>query len=619
MDKRHVIFEEYLKSPNTNYACIINGDWGAGKTYWLKTQIKPLIEKTETIEDTRIKYKFVYISLYGINSVQELQNIIFFEFYYLLKNSKLKAAFDLTKIVGEAFLKYKGIDGIGKLFTTIESHAKNYVSLNRLVICFDDIERKGTKLDINDLAGFINNLTENQNTKVLLLLNDKKIDDKESIRGKLDGVSITYNPIISEIFADIFNKNYQSYSGYSKFLNSQINILIDLHASGLNNLRYYIYGITKFQKVYSAITNEFVGKKKNKYHTNELLSDCFRFSIAIAYEFKQGKSAEYIVQELSLAGLASTERLMRQIQNKSQEREKTYRELFYEKYHYKKSYNYFNSLTKYILGFEDFNVAFFESELMNFSDYVKAILSESEQLFSDLRYQNCFELTDQEVIDKTKQLYDKAKNGEFSLYNYPTIFHFITRFGNPLGLDKDNLVLELKQGIDMHVKNNPVYNKFLDRHMGFFTKDPDINYINELITYAIKANESLFSDDQTKYSQELFENFKSDAAKFIEDYVTDEKKSKDYISIFSRFDVSETLNTLNNSKNSCLQDFSRIIEYRYKHYFDGHDPDLEFLIKLKAGIEAQTLVNLPVKQSLYTVLNEILSKSIETLTNGKKK
>lgn len=161
MDKRHFIFEEYFRAPTTNYACIINGDWGAGKTYWLKTQIKPLIEKTETIEDARIKYKYVYISLYGINTVQELQNIIFFEFYYLLKNSKLKAAFDITKFVGEAVLKYKGIDGIGKLFTTIESQAKNYVSLNRLVICFDDIERKGTKLDINDLAGFINNLTEN--------------------------------------------------------------------------------------------------------------------------------------------------------------------------------------------------------------------------------------------------------------------------------------------------------------------------------------------------------------------------------------------------------------------------------------------------------------------------
>jgi hypothetical protein len=620
VDKRHFIFEEYLKAPNTNYACIINGDWGAGKTFWLKTKIKPLIEETETIEDSRIKYKYVYISLYGVNSVKELQNIIFFEFYYLLKKSKLKAAFDVTKIVGEAYLKFNGLNGIDKLFTTIESQAKKYVSLNKLMICFDDIERKGTKLDINDLAGFINNLTENQNAKVLLLLNDKKIEDKESIRGKLDGISITYNPVILNVINDIISKNYQAFPGYSKFLRKNISVLTDLYDAGLNNLRYFIYGINKFQKVFSLITNTFVGEKLNKYNTDIILKDCFRFSIAIAYEFKEGKSAEYLIYELSLASLARTERLMQQLRNKTQneEKEKSYREVFYGKYLYKESYDYLNSLAQYILGYEDFNILNFENELQNFKKYVKAILTDDEQLYLDLHYQHCFTFTDAEYLVKINQLYAKGKNGIYPLYNYPSIFHFITRFDNPLNLDKDILMKELKGGINKYIKTAPTFNRFLDKHFGFSSADPDVKYLSEIAEYALKTNRNLLSNDETKHSEELFLSFKRDPEKFIEDYLSDEKKSKHYISIFIRFNANETAQSLYKSKNQCIHDFAILIEYRYKHYFEGHKDDLDFLTKLKDSNISLGFVDLPVKKSQFEFLNEKLENSITNLNNGKK-
>ena len=620
MDKRHFIFEEYLKASNTNYACLINGDWGAGKTYWLKTKIKPLIEQTATLEDARIKYKYVYISLYGVNSIQELKNIIFFEFYYLLKNSKLKGAFDLTKIVGEAYLNFKGISGIDKLFTTIESQAKNYISLNKLVICFDDLERKGTDLDINDLAGFINNLTENKNAKVLLLLNDKKIEDKESIRGKLDGVSIIYNPNITEVVNDIITKNYQAFQNYSQFLSKNTNIITDLHNSGLNNLRYFIYGINKFQKVYSLITNTFIGDKSNRYNTKVLLLDCFRFSIALAYEFKEGKSAEFLMNELSLASLASTERLMSRLRNKTQneERVKSYRETFHEKYLYKESYNYINSLTKYMLGFEDFNISHLENELQNFKKYVNAVLTEDEQIYQDLHYQYCFDYSDAEYLSKTKLLYEKAKNGVYPLTNYPSCFHFITRFNNPLNFDKDILMKELKEGIEKYAKTNSSFNRFLSTHFGFSSSDPDINYISEIAQYALNANKNLLSNDETKTSEELFLTFKADPGKFIEEYTSDEKKSKHYIPIFMKFDADETSQSLYNSKNQCIHDFAILIQYRYKHYFEDLKADLEFLVNFKSSISSLSFIDLPVKKSQFDFLTENIEKSITTLKNENK-
>ena len=49
-----------FKISNTDYALLIDGKWGSGKTYYVKNILIPLIEKDK-------KYKPIYISLNGLN------------------------------------------------------------------------------------------------------------------------------------------------------------------------------------------------------------------------------------------------------------------------------------------------------------------------------------------------------------------------------------------------------------------------------------------------------------------------------------------------------------------------------------------------------------------------
>ena len=64
------VVEEYLDKEHTDYAIMIDGEWGAGKSwYWdnvLTEQIKEIPTKDNT-EGKPSMYKVAKISLFGIN------------------------------------------------------------------------------------------------------------------------------------------------------------------------------------------------------------------------------------------------------------------------------------------------------------------------------------------------------------------------------------------------------------------------------------------------------------------------------------------------------------------------------------------------------------------------
>lgn len=72
---------KYIDENLYNYAVMIDGDWGCGKTHFVKEYLIDKIEQNETDkkkkdEDYIIK-RIVYISLYGIKSVDEVSKQVF--------------------------------------------------------------------------------------------------------------------------------------------------------------------------------------------------------------------------------------------------------------------------------------------------------------------------------------------------------------------------------------------------------------------------------------------------------------------------------------------------------------------------------------------------------------
>ena len=64
---------QYLKI-ETNYAVIINGQYGVGKTHFYKNELDPKIKETSLAKDDRKKFTPIHISLFGFKSLEEIQS-----------------------------------------------------------------------------------------------------------------------------------------------------------------------------------------------------------------------------------------------------------------------------------------------------------------------------------------------------------------------------------------------------------------------------------------------------------------------------------------------------------------------------------------------------------------
>ena len=178
------IFFDYLDNSIYNYAIMLDGSWGSGKTFFVKEQFIPQIQEREERLQERNKeyqkYKVLYVSLYGITSTSEISRLIYMEMHRMSvlakdceKSSKTKKIFDVvnvgTKIMADIVKDVSNVD----LFSTLDD-LNTLVLLNQYILIFDDLER--ANCNINEILGYINNFVEHDGIKVLLVANEKEIN-----------------------------------------------------------------------------------------------------------------------------------------------------------------------------------------------------------------------------------------------------------------------------------------------------------------------------------------------------------------------------------------------------------------------------------------------------------
>ena len=77
---------DYVRADYTDYAIMINGEWGSGKTYFWNHKIR---NKIESMHLNGKKFTTIYMSLYGISNLEEISKKIFIETTQLMdKNLK---------------------------------------------------------------------------------------------------------------------------------------------------------------------------------------------------------------------------------------------------------------------------------------------------------------------------------------------------------------------------------------------------------------------------------------------------------------------------------------------------------------------------------------------------
>jgi hypothetical protein len=163
----------YLASEmETDFAIMLNGPWGAGKTHFVKSYLKDREAKAQTLDPLQ-PIGHLYASLYGVRSTSEITDQFFAQAHPVLNS---KAARLFGTVVSRAINGFAGTDVNGAAEN--KSVIKDMVlKLDGRVLIFDDLER--CAMPLAEAMGFINSFVEHEGLKVIVIANETDIPEDQ--------------------------------------------------------------------------------------------------------------------------------------------------------------------------------------------------------------------------------------------------------------------------------------------------------------------------------------------------------------------------------------------------------------------------------------------------------
>lgn len=613
---------------DTNYAVIISGDYGIGKTFYFKNKLFPLVRNINVPNsENEEKYRPILISLFGIKSVEEIQKQIFLELFPLLKNKGVKIASD----IGKSLLKvFSGVD-IEQYVNDADTSTSDIINYNKLLLCFDDIDRKSDDLQIKELFGFINNLVENSNTKVIIIANEDVLRKEESnndddtysvIREKVIGISIKFNTDVVSIYDQIINSKYKDslpvYFNYLKEYNQSIIARIEQNNKNIRNLVFFL-------EHYKIIFNSLDEYLKTDDNLNPFRKEIFElvlnFTLPISIEYKMGSlKPKYFkdIKDLHIGGLFDLSAFLSdgpsmKIKSK-EEKVETYQETYKRKYlddTVQRKKVFFESIFNYITGSSSFSIDKLIEELKSIFVIEDNKVPKREKVLNTLSYWQCIDLNTNEYRNLTNEMLKFVDTGEYKLDQYPTVFHYATRFNNLLNYNLENLKKRFKRGIK---KGTFEYKPSLHFHLHISANTEFYEDVKEVGEYCIQINKEIKVKSEKEEVEDLFELFQNDFKEFLEK-VNEPNTELRYKPIFAKFNFNKFWSTLKKAKNTELIEFGFDMARRYtKYVYPELNPEKHFIEKLKEKLESE------ISKSRTTKMDKIayeflVSKINESINN----
>ena len=188
------------------YAVLLKGSWGCGKSHFVEEFI-----------NQNNQLKFLTVSLYGVNSVDAIEDKFFQQLNPVLSNKKMVLAGKIGKGLLKGTLKID-LDDDGKA----EGSAKVGVPDIKLtdyltntsdcILVFDDLER--CSMELNDILGYINYFVEKDGYKVIVIADEDKLIGNETednqaysnIKEKLFGKTLCLEPDFEHVYTKFINQ-----------------------------------------------------------------------------------------------------------------------------------------------------------------------------------------------------------------------------------------------------------------------------------------------------------------------------------------------------------------------------------------------------------------------------
>lgn len=281
--------EYYVQLPHPpQYSILLKGKWGSGKTYYIK-------ELSNRLKDV----KFIYISLYGVNSIRGIEEKIFQAIHPILGSKGMKIAAGVVQSILKTTIKID-VNKDSKDDVSINSNLpeidfiENFNKIKNKVLIFDDIERCDMKL--NSVLGYINNLVENDDRKAILIANEDEILGSEDgerylrIKEKLIGKTFSIEQNIGEAF-EIFTAKIKS-PVTIEIIKSNEALIKGVYAkSTYKNLRHLKRSLENFELFIENFPSTILDNNAYKIHLIELF-------FIISIELENGTIKVYEISKL---------------------------------------------------------------------------------------------------------------------------------------------------------------------------------------------------------------------------------------------------------------------------------------------------------------------------------
>ena len=453
---------DYVRSDYTDYAIMINGEWGSGKTHFWNNKIR---KKIESLQLNGKRYTTIYMSLYGISNLEEISKKIFIETTQLMDKNLRKLMDDNSQTTIPEYAK-TGIDMANFFGVTQNGDRVDYgefFSTDDKVLCFDDLER--ANVDVIDILGYINNFVEHDHIKTIIICNEKelstklkssnlemktfiatylldkqdelnksdkpmveKIQDKiehvfdkandyERIKEKLIGETFEYAPKFDYIINGILMR-YENNPDLIRFLRENTGLIIStFNKSGTRNLRILKHALNDFKKIYEMVNKSY----PNTNH--RVMQTMLIFTIAISFEIKAGKiTKDKFVNiqdnEEYKSILVSSRILMDNRQFYIKEFDNNYY------YNFKSEYRFFKFIEYYIRT-RIFDMKLFKENMETIRNTVD---TENLPGYKRLLTEEYWKISDDQFDTVIREVIHDVKEGNLSLIDTVKLFAYFSYF-----------------------------------------------------------------------------------------------------------------------------------------------------------------------------------------------
>ncbi len=147
----------------TDHAVLIDAPWGAGKTHFIKTYLESCDAEARKA-DALIGAPFLYASLYGVSSLDEIREQFLAQAYPVMSSVPVRM---LGTALAGVVKKWTGAEVDQEALTKIQPR------LEAKVLVFDDLERAA--MPLVDALGLINTFVEHGDHKVILIANQNEV------------------------------------------------------------------------------------------------------------------------------------------------------------------------------------------------------------------------------------------------------------------------------------------------------------------------------------------------------------------------------------------------------------------------------------------------------------